>query len=263
MRSPSYMSIRQDRASLCETGTVSGGLLASFEHRAQRQVVAPGTALFAEDDVVDRVLVLASGWAMKSKSLIDGRRQILDFVLPGDVFGSLRSMRSSHAVEMLTAGEVLGIPVDRFVSMTADNPHLAIDVARQLEAGELRAYERIAAIGCRSAHLRVCRLLIELVHRQLPSDGPAQAVRLALPLRQIHIADALGLRIETVCRVLGRLARVGVAKLRAGELLVGDLHALRRESELESPPAAGEVVHLRGAIGMHAAHGTIMRLSGP
>jgi CRP/FNR family transcriptional regulator len=253
MRSQSYTTIRPDGAPLSKGEIASSLLVDRLQHRAQRQTLPAGASLFAEDDLVDRVLVLASGWAMKSKSLIDGRRQILDFALPGDVLGSLRGTRSSHAVEMLTAGEVVGVPADLFVTMSESSPPLALEIARRFESAELRAYERIAAIGCRSAHLRVSRLLAELAVRQAPS-GPAIApLRLTCPLRQIHIADALGLRIETVCRVLGRLSRAGIAQLRGGELVVDDLAALRREGERESPPPAGKVFDLRPAAVLHAA----------
>lgn len=247
MRSQSSKSIRHDvpPAQVLDVGVAE--LLTRLHHRAQRHPLAAGAPLFAEDDQVDRVFVVASGWAVKSKSLIDGRRQILDFALPGDVLGSLCGARSSHAAEMLTSGEVVGIPIELFVAMAGSNPQLAIEIARRFEAAELRAYERIAAISCRSAHLRVCRLLTELVLRQIPPGDTAQVLRLTLPLRQIHIADALGLRIETVCRVLGRLSRSGIAHLRSGELTVGDLAALQMECERESPPPAGKVVELRAS----------------
>lgn len=263
MRSQSSMPILQDRTPLSEPDTTVAGLLALLQNRGQRHALSAGAPLFAEDDPIDRVFVLASGWALKSKSLIDGRRQLLDFALPGDLLGSLRRSRASHAAEMLTAGEVVAVPVDLFVSMATGKPQLAIEIARQMEAAELRAYERIAAIGCRSAHLRVCRLLTELVTRQLRPSQSEYALRLMLPLRQIHIADALGLRIETVCRVLGRLARTGIAHLRAGELVVADLDALRRESELESPPPAGKLIDLRAVAALHVARLPVARLSVP
>lgn len=217
-------------------------LLAKLHYRAQPLRIAAGAQLFAEDDDVDRLVMIASGWAIKSKSLIDGRRQIVDFALPGDVLGSVRGARMRHAAEMLTAGEIVSIPSTLFVALAGPNPELALQVATRFEAVEMRAYERIAAISCRSAHLRVARLLTELVERQLPPGAPTRDLRLTLPLRQIHIADALGLRIETVCRVLGQLARAEIAHLRSGRLHVADLDALRRECDRESPPPAGKAI---------------------
>jgi CRP-like cAMP-binding protein len=253
MRSHSYVTILQDGAPLPKSEPATSAFFDRFQHRTQQQRLGAGATLFAEDDVVDRILVLAAGWAIKSKSLIDGRRQILDFVLPGDVLGSLCGAPTSYAAEMLTSGDVIGVPVGAFVEMSESSPPLALEIARRFEAAELRAYERIAAIGCRSAHLRVCRLLLELATRQVKPGPTIQPLRLACPLRQSHIADALGLRIETVCRVLGRLSRTGIAHLRAGELVIGDLEALRREGERESPPPAGQVVALRATAGLHAA----------
>ena len=198
-----------------------------------------GSRIFAEDETLDCLYVVVRGWALKSKWLIEGRRQILDFAMPGDVLGSISAQRMSHGAEMLTDGEVVVVRRGLFQTVAGANPEIAIAVCRQREAAEQRAYERIASIGCRSARLRVCRLLVELAERPFEPGGATHALKLPLPLRQIHIADALGIRIETVCRVLGQLSRSGIACLKSGWLTVADLDALRAEAEREdSPPAA-------------------------
>lgn len=239
------MTSRMLKATDCADpcGAVAG--LAPFAERLMRlhpaitRCVHPaGARLFAEDETIDRLYVVAKGWALKSKWLIDGRRQILDFALPGDVLGSVGARRMSHGVEMLTGGEVVLVPRGLFEAVAHANPEIAVEVCRQREAAEQRAHERIASISCRSARLRVCRLLVELGERQLDRGAVRRELRLPLPLRQIHLADALGLRIETVCRVLGQLSRSGIARLKSGWLHVADLDALRAEAEREdSPPA--------------------------
>lgn len=196
-----------------------------------------GARLFAEDETIDRLYGLAAGWALKTKWLIDGRRQILDFALPGDVLGSVGAHRMSYGVEMLTAGDVVLVPRGLFAAVACANPEIALEVCRQREAAEQRAYDHIASIGCRSARIRVCRLLVEFIARQPQPPGTIGELRRRLPLRQVHIADALGLRIETVCRVLGQLARSGIAVLRSGWLTVADPEALRAEAERDEPAA--------------------------
>ena len=42
-----------------------------------------GAHLFLEGAETENLYFFLRGWAMKYKSLLDGRRQILDFVLPG------------------------------------------------------------------------------------------------------------------------------------------------------------------------------------
>lgn len=203
---------------------------------------AAGGRLFADDESIDRLYVLGRGWALKSKWLIDGRRQILDFALPGDVLGSVGTRRMSYGVEMLTDGEVVVVPRGLFEAIALANPDVALEVCRLNEAAEQRAFERIASISCRSARLRVCRLLVELTERQSGRGPATHDLHLPLPLRQIHIADALGMRIETVCRVLGQLSRSGIACLKSGWLHVADLDALRAEGEREEAAPAAAVL---------------------
>jgi CRP/FNR family transcriptional regulator, anaerobic regulatory protein len=243
------MSLRSQQSSERIVGQDPGANAASIGqlltrlHPAVTRYRQPLAArLFGEDERIDSLYVLSSGWAMKCKWLIDGRRQILDFALPGDVLGCVGIRRSTHGAEMLTHGEVVAVPRGLFEALARANPELAMDVCLQLEAAEQRAHEHIASISCRSAHLRVCRLLVELAERQLPAGAPRRDLCLPLPLKQVHIADALGLRIETVCRVLGHLARAGVAHLKSGRLRIADLDELRAEGERETPPSAGAVL---------------------
>lgn len=49
--------------------------------------LAPGAHLFLEGAETENLYFFVRGWAMKYKSLLDGRRQILDFVLPGELLG--------------------------------------------------------------------------------------------------------------------------------------------------------------------------------
>jgi CRP-like cAMP-binding protein len=84
----------------------------------------------------------------------------------------------------------------------------------------------MTSIGCRSARVRVCRLLLELAARASPDGELAAQATVPMPLSQRHIADATALRVETVCRALVQLHDDGVAALRRGYLRVADAQAL-------------------------------------
>lgn len=214
--------------------------LTRHHHRAMRCQMTSGTQVFSEDDEVDHLYVLARGWALKYKSLFDGRRQVLDFALPGDVLGFVGERRARHAVEMLTDGEVVSIPRELFGSFATAHPELTLNLARQFERAATRAHEHMVSIGCRSAMSRVSRLLMELAERHVTAGDLRRNIEIATPIRQLHIADALGLRGETVCRVLKRLAKANIATFRHGLLhipLLDDLQRVAESPEAEKPLA--------------------------
>lgn len=216
--------------------------LTAGQHLLARRRMLAGAAVFAEDEYVEHVHVLIDGWAVKYMTLLDGRRQILDFALPGEVLGVLGSSRSRHGVDMLNDGHVLTIPRHLFEQQLLEDPMAALMLARLLEQAEARAYGHVANIGCRSARVRVCRLLHELACRLQAGAPVARALHLRLPLRQAHIADTVSLRQETVCRVLVQLRAEGVAILRNNILEIPDLQALSNAAELASP-SSGDLLH--------------------
>src|SRR5262245_64474999 len=122
-------------------------------------------------------------------------------------------------------------------------PVLALRFIELLAAAEARAFEHLTNVGRRSARERVANLMLELLlrARQLNSAGPTP--RMTLPLMQPHIADALGLASETVCRTLAAMRKDGIVVLRAQKLDVLDIDRLAAEAGASLdhvPPAASD-----------------------
>jgi CRP/FNR family transcriptional regulator len=194
--------------------------------RSVRRRLPKGAHLFQEGAETDSLYFFLRGWAMKYKSLLDGRRQILDFVLPGEPLGFVMPQPAPYAVEMLNEAEIVAVSRRAFDALFESDPAFARAICRQLESSGARAHERMTSIGYRSARVRVCRLLVELIERAHHGRAvPAQAT-IAMPLSQRHIADATALRVETVCRALVQLQEEQMASVRRGQLRVPDLPAL-------------------------------------
>ena len=64
-------------------------------------------------------------------------------------------------------------------------------------------------------------------------EPAGSTARMTLPLMQPHIADALGLASETVCRTLAAMRKDGVLVLRAQKLEVLDIDRLAEEAGIE------------------------------
>lgn len=158
-------------------------------------------------------VLLHSGWAIRHRTLRDGRRQIVDFVLPGDLCDpSMYFQRHTDcAVSAITAGTYSLVRAWEILDLLAASPRLGA-FFWWLEAQEeqyLRAH--LVAVGRLTAYERIAYLVWELWSR-LRAVGLAEAQAFSLPATQGLIADATGLSHVHVSRTLGRMEREGLLR---------------------------------------------------
>lgn len=147
-----------------------------------------------------------SGCVRVVKLMEDGRRQIGEFLLPGDLFGFDAMETHDSAAEAVTETVLRRYP-RRMVEALAES-HLAMARRlRELTAASLRTtHVLLLLLGRKTASERIASFLLEMAER-LPEG---QGGMLGLPMSRTDMADHLGLTIETVCRVLGHLRREGI-----------------------------------------------------
>jgi CRP-like cAMP-binding protein len=204
----------------------------SRAHRSFRTLKA-GECLYFQGDVCHSIYLLLDGWAFRHQSLEDGRRQILDFALPGAAFGLPGGGLMAHTVEALTPCRFSVFTRDSLCEMLQRVPVLALRFVELLANAEARAFEHLTSVGRRSARERVANLLIELLMRAHRVKPARHAQHITLPLMQPHIADALGLASETVCRTLAAMRKDRIVVLRAQKLDVLDFDRLASEAGVE------------------------------
>jgi len=80
-----------------------------------------------EGETVDFVFVIEAGWAIRFRMMDDGRRQILNFMLPGDCFDlmSLNKAHSDHSISAATEVTLRRVKSDDFLRIIAKSPQLA------------------------------------------------------------------------------------------------------------------------------------------
>lgn len=200
-----------------------------------------GETLYFQGDESCYIYLLLDGWAFRHQSLEDGRRQILDFALPGAVFGFPSTNILTHGVEALTPCTFSVFTRDNLFDLLQRVPVLGLRFIEIMADAEARAYEHLTSVGRRSARERVANLLMEILLRARRGDRTDGTARMTLPLMQPHIADALGLASETVCRTLAAMRRDGVLVLRAQKLEVLDIERLADEAgiNLDEPTPRG------------------------
>ena len=174
---------------------------------------ARGSEIYGENEPADYLYKVVSGAVRSYKVLVDGRRQIGGFYLPGDMFGLETGHEHTFSAEAISDCKIIVIKRSAVIALAArDN-----DVARQmweLTARELqRTQDRMLAL-IRSAQERVAGFLLEMADRA--SNGGA----VELPMSRQDIADYLGLTIETVSRTLTQLEKSATIELPTSRRIV-------------------------------------------
>jgi CRP-like cAMP-binding protein len=172
---------------------------------------------------------LYSGWAIRFKTLPDGRRQILNFLLPGDLLGLQAAMFESarHGINALTDVELCLLPRRKVWALFGQMPDLAFDVAWLGAREESRVDESLISVGRRSAAESIAALIVGL-YKRAKLLGLVVDATFEFPLTQEHIADALGLSLVHTNKTLARLRRLGMFTLGSGKLTLVNPHALAR-----------------------------------
>lgn len=208
-------------------------------HKIGEEVVSAGTALIEEGSKPARLYTLLAGWAFRYKTLPDGRRQILNFLLPGDLIGLQSRLveNAEHGIEALTDATFCAFERGSMWDAFRGFPELAFDITWLGAHEEQMVDEALLSAGRRSASERMAWLLLHLWHRAeklcLARNGAMQ-----LPLTQAHIADALGLSLVHTNRTLTALRRRGLFELSAGMLRAVDAAGLQHMARNDMPAPA-------------------------
>lgn len=162
--------------------------------------------VYGEGEAADHVYKVISGAVRCFRVLTDGRRQISDFYLPGDIFGIEAGVERSATVEALTDTVLVVARRSALVDDT-DDGSAARRLWRMAVADLRRSQDHVLTLGRRSASERVASFLVDLASRLM-----AEAA-LELPMSRQDMADYLGLTIETVSRTLTQLQVSGLISL--------------------------------------------------
>jgi len=142
----------------------------------------------------DSVFVICSGWAFRFVQLPDGRRQTLSILLPGDVVSgvSLFARRLGYSVQALTKVAYCRFSRSELLNSLVTRPEVLESLTAICLAEKEQADEAITDLGRRSASERISRFILQLMDR-LAARGMVKDQSFEFPLRQQHIADAVGL----------------------------------------------------------------------
>jgi CRP-like cAMP-binding protein len=166
---------------------------------------------------------VVSGCVRTVRLMEDGRRQVGEFLLAGDLFGLDDLGDHAFSAEAVTEVVLRRYPRRMVEGLAESHPALGRRL-RELALANLRAVqEHVVLLGRKTATERLASFMLEM-DRRIQGKGSEM---LEFPMCRADIADHLGLTVETVCRVLAQLKREGVISVTRSGVRLHDRAALR------------------------------------
>ena len=165
--------------------------------------------IVSQDEVTDRWYCIIRGAARQCLIRPDGRRQIVDILLPGDFFGLAHGSQRFAVQAVVGDTTVASYPRRRVEALMESNPRMVREVHRRMLETMARLQENLLIVSTMTSVEKVRAFLGHMAER-LPS-GPDGAM--VLPLSRYDIADQLGISAETVSRAISALKSDGAIHL--------------------------------------------------
>ena len=187
----------------------------SYKHKAR-----PGSELVGDAEEVESYSNILSGVVKLSKTLSDGRQQIVGLQFAPDFLGRPFKVESEINAEAATDVSLCSFPkaaLERIMNQSQGLEHrLLQQTLKELD----EAREWMVTLGRKTAAEKVASFLLLIARNIDPSTGPDNATaQFELPLTRTDIADFLGLTIETVSRQLTKLRTDGIITIEHNRLV--------------------------------------------
>ena len=197
--------------------------------------------ILSQGDRPEHVHVILEGWAARYRTLSDGSRQIVAFLVPGDFCDLHYDVldHADHSIFALTRCRVAYMPIAELDPLMSAHGELARALRWGSLVDEATLREWIVNLGRRDAFERIAHLLCEL-HARMQMVGLVRDEQMPFPITQSEIADATGLTAVHVNRTLQRLREEKLVKLANRNLTILDLGALQTAAGF-----SGDFLHLK------------------
>jgi CRP-like cAMP-binding protein len=184
--------------------------------------------IVAEGMTPRSVFVLKEGMAARYRSLPNGDRQIMTFLIPGDLCDVhvflIKAM--DHSIGTITPVRIASISRDRMMEIFSTRPRISAALWWSSQQEEAMLRERIVALGRRNARGRIAYLLCELLWRHA-AVGLADSGGFRLPLTQTELGDTLGLTSVHVNRILKDFRSLGLIVMERGTIWLKEIPKLQ------------------------------------
>jgi CRP-like cAMP-binding protein len=212
-------------------------------------VLGAGAQIYPPGDRQAAPRFVVSGVAAEVRDLDEGRRQIVQLRLPGEV---IEPHELEAVVAVTKARTADARPFLDWLTSDAASPAVRLAWLNLREEDAHRLRDHVVRLGRMTARERVAHFLLE-VHGRLARAGLVAGQTFHLPLTQETLSDVLGLSCVHVNRTLKALRRGGLIALHQGFVTLADrpgLAGLAASGRDEVGPALAD--RPRARVAAHA-----------
>lgn len=194
------------------------------EAQTIRQSVADGEHIIRTGDVIDRCIIVRSGWVARQRSSSDGQMVTTNVYLPGDVLSIHLGFERTSQFDLvaLQASEIAIVDRVRLEGLTAKSRTMSA----ALDWSGVRAFnilsERVMSLSTRAAAESTLHLLLELWCRLLVV-GQATSNSYQIPLSQKEIGEMVGISLVSANRSIQTLRKARLITFESGRVKFNDV----------------------------------------
>lgn len=183
--------------------------------------------LYREGDGFQSVYAVRSGSLKAYRTTEDGREQVTGFYFPGEILGMDGISNNTHAssARALETASVCEIPFSSLEQLSTLMPTLQRHFFQLMSREITEDQQLITLLSKNSAEERVAALMLSISTRN--ARRKLSATHFRLPMSRVDIGNYLGLTVETVSRVLGRMQKLDLVDVNNKEIEILDIDGLR------------------------------------
>ncbi len=211
-----------------EAGGQSVTLVENFLSR--REPLKSGESLFVKDETLTDIYAVSSGTFKIVQFAVDGEEQILGFRFPGELLGedALYPGKYGYTAVAINGSSVCRIPIQELNASSEMMPAMQRNMIELLGMQSYVTQKQMSSLAaCKSAEQKLVAFLLNIAERKAAHDGSSTSIKLTVT--RDNIANFLGLRRETLSRLLSKLQKEGLIAINGKQL---ELLALDKLSEL-------------------------------
>ncbi len=195
------------------------------------EVFDQDSMVFLDGDPADRLWVVAAGQVKIVKHTSDGQENLLEVIMPGEMFGGAGLLLPVHPATAVAMTVTTALSIERgpYLHLIRQYPDIALRIIYLL--GErLQAAMKMRALAVEHVDVRLANILLKLCDKA--GETTKEGIRINLPLSRQDLADMGGTTIETAIRVMSRFRKEGLVHTEpGGYIVVLDHERLKRLAE--------------------------------
>lgn len=205
----------------------AGGATALRSFATQSVRMNKGARVFQAGDPFKGLYCVSRGCFKATVSTTGESEQVTGFLMSGDVMGLDAMASGFHGGSSLALedGELKLIPCWRLTQLIQQDASFQQSLCELMSDEIVRAYQMLATMSHCNAEQRLAAFLLSQSQRYTVRGY--SGIEFNLKMSRDDIADAIGVRAETVCRSIARLRDLGLARFDGRRVSILDMYALR------------------------------------